>query len=112
MHFSNIGYSATIIAFYVFPFLFFKKNSLFLLIKNFFYKKNNFFIIIIIFTYLLILFFFNNENEFGSAVAGINKFSEQGKGFYYKFILLITKNSVLRNILLYLGLFLSFIILK
>ena len=58
-----------------------------------------------------ILFFFNNENEFGSAVAGINKFSEQGKGFYYKFILLITKNSILRNILLYLGFFLSFIII-
>jgi hypothetical protein len=111
MHFSNIGYSATIIAFYILPFIFFKKNSLFLLIKNFFYKKNNFFIIILIFTYLLILFFFNNENEFGSAVAGINKFSETGKGFYYKFILLITKNSILRNILLYLGFFLSFIII-
>jgi len=111
MHISNIGYSSTIIAFYIFPFLFFKKNGVFFLIKKFFTNKNNIYFIMLIFAYLFIVFFLKEENEWVKAAGGVNEFSQLGKGFLYKFILLITKNIIFRNILLYFGFFISFIII-
>jgi len=111
IHIDNIGYSSTIIAFYILPFLFFKKSSFFFLIKKFFVNKKNYYILILIFIYLFVIFFLKEENVWGHAVAGVNEFSQSGKGFFYKFILLITKNVILRNILLYVGFFISFIII-
>jgi len=111
IHIDNIGYSSTIIAFYILPFLFFKKNSLFFLIKKFFMNKKNYYILILIFAYLFVIFLLKEENISDHAVAGVNEFSQSGKGLFYKFILLITKNVILRNILLYIGFFISFIII-
>jgi hypothetical protein len=111
IHIDNIGYSSTIIAFYILPFLFFKKNNLFFLIKKFFVNKKNYYILILIFVYLFLIFLFKEESVWGQAVVGFNEFSQTGKGFFYKFILLITNNEILRNFLLYFGFFISFIII-
>ena len=51
------------------------------------------------------------KGVWGQAFVGVNEFSLSGKGFFYKFILLITNNEILRNILLYFGFFISFIII-
>ena len=49
IYLSHIGYASTIISFYLFPLLFFKKDSLFILLGNFFKNKKN--------LYFLSLFF-------------------------------------------------------
>jgi len=108
---NNIGYSSTIIAFYIFPLLFFKKESFFFILRKFINNKSNFYVIAIIFFYLLALFFFNEKNNLSNYFLNSNKFQDIGNGFYYKFILLITKNIILTNILLYFGFLLSFIII-
>ena len=111
IHLNNIGYSSTIIAFYIFPLLFFKKNSILFLLRKFINNKKNFYTIVIIFSYLSVLFFFYKENNLSNLLVNSKKFQDIGGGFYYKFILLITKNIFLKNILLYFGFLLSFIII-
>lgn len=111
LNLNNIGYSSTIIAFYIFPLLFFKKDSILLLLRKFINNKNNLFLITIIVSYLMILFFFNNENIINNSLLNSNSFKNIGGGFYYKFILLVTKNYLLKNILLYFGFLISFLII-
>ena len=64
IYLSHIGYASTIISFYLFPLLFFKKDSLFILLENFFKNKKNLYFLSLFFIYLLyLLIFYDYDNE-------------------------------------------------
>ena len=63
LYLDHLGYASTMIAFYLFPLLFFKKGKLILLIKNLFLEKKNNLLIIIFILYLVYLSIFLNFDE-------------------------------------------------
>ena len=78
IYFENIGFSLTIIAFYLFPFLFLKKENLFYVLKNKIKSLNIYIFFIFLVIYILILINFNPlEREF------------LGNGIVYKFSIII-----------------------
>tara|TARA_B100000965_G_scaffold56249_1_gene42712 strand:+ start:1200 stop:2528 length:1329 start_codon:yes stop_codon:yes gene_type:complete len=100
IYFENIGFSLTIIAFYLFPFLFLKKENLFYVLKNKIKSLNIYIFFIFLVIYILILINFNPlEREF------------LGNGIVYKFSIIIFDNFELSKILLYLSFFVSALII-
>ena len=108
---SHIGYSSTMIALYLFPLLFFKKESLISLIKNFFLDKRNYYFIGLFFVYLI--FLINNlildEQiliEEGGYTHGLSSKTEPislGKGFVHKISIIFFKSVFFREIFTYLA---------
>jgi len=99
LHFYHIGYSTTMIAFYLLPLLLFKKK-ISEIIKSFFYEKKNYYSIALFFIYLAYLLIFH---EF-------DKESMLGKGFVHKFALLIFDNDLFQKVFIYFSFFISWII--
>jgi len=95
LFFQNIGYSITLIFFYIFPFIIINirnfYNNFIKLLKNKFF----FLFLIIIFTYLIFFIFYYN----------ISLETKLGKGYAYKLAILLFENYILQKI------FLSLIIL-
>jgi len=95
LFFQNIGYSITLIFFYIFPFIIINirnfYNNFIKLLKNKFF----FLFLIIIFTYLIFFIFYYN----------IFLETKLGKGYAYKLAILLFENYILQKI------FLSLIIL-
>ena len=58
LYFIHIGYSATIIAFYIFPFIFFLKNNILKIIEKALKQKNFYFFFLISLLYIFYLYFF------------------------------------------------------
>ena len=99
--FGNIGYLSTMIAFYLFPLLFFKEKKILELIKDFFSHKGNYFLISLFFVYLFYLInFYDFENQMMI-----------GKGFVHKFSIVLFDNYTLQKIFTYFSFFISWIIL-
>ena len=97
----NIGYTSSIIAFYIFPILFFLEKNLLYKIKNFFLTKFNYLLIILIFTYLAYLMFYL---DFGDL-------TDLGKGIVHKSGKILFENQYLREIFTYFSFLISGVIL-
>ena len=102
--FEHLGYAATIIAFYLFPLLFFKKENLYLLIKSFFTEKSNYIIISFFFIYLIYLFNFFDFKDFT-----IEKYWV-GLGYIHKISLILFKDYLLQEIFTYFAFFICWVI--
>ncbi len=99
LHFYHIGYTTTMIAFYLFPLLLFKEK-IFELSKNFFSKKKNYYLISLFFIYLAYLLIFHD----------LDKENILGKGVVHKFALLTFDNILFQKIFIYLSFFISWLI--
>ena len=97
----NIGYTSSIIAFYIFPILFFLEKNLLYKIKNFFWTKFNYLLIVLIFAYLAYLMFYL---DFGHL-------TDLGKGIVHKSGKILFENQFLREIFTYFSFLISGIIL-
>jgi len=107
LYFDHIGYTSTIISFYLFPFLFFKGKNFFILIKNFFLKKGNYYYISLFFIYSFYLLI--SSHFFGQSFLNID--ISLGKGFVHKFSLILFNDFLTREIFVYFSFFVSWIII-
>ena len=98
--FENIGYTISIIAFYILPMLFFKYDNFLSFKKKIFNKKIIFFII---FLFLYLIVFINSNN--------LNNEILLGKGFLQKLSHLIFKEFEYRLIFLCFGFIFSFLVI-
>lgn len=107
LHLDHLGYTATMIAFYLLPFLLFKEKNLISLIKDFFLKKENYLLIFLFFVYILYLLIFYNLPE-------KNIFSDipsTGKGFIHKSSIIFFGDSIMRKIFVYFSFVISWVII-
>jgi len=101
LHFGHIGYAATIIAFYLFPFLLYRKDNLIDLLKSFFKLKKNYYLIFLFFIYLIyLIFYYDHSSE-----------ALLGKGFIHKTALILFDLDILQRIFIYFSFFISWIII-
>ena len=77
----HIGYSLTMIAFYLLPLLLFKDKNVFDLIKNFFFDKKNYYFTVLFIIYLVYLIGFFDSNIQSASGTGIHN---TGKGIIHK----------------------------
>lgn len=100
LSFNHIGYSLTIIAFYIFPFLFLKeKNILEICLEKF----KNYKIIFILLLFIVGFYFIN-------IISPLER-EPLGNGVIYKFFLLFFKNFIISKYFLYLSFIISVIII-
>jgi len=97
---SNLGYTSTIIGFYIFPILFFLEKSLLNQVKNFFSYKENYYLLSLFFIYLFYLF---NFFDFASLPF-------LGKGFIHKTAIILFDRQFLQEIFTYFSFFGSWIV--
>lgn len=64
LHFYHLGYACTIIAFYLFPFLFLKEKSFVTLIKNFLSQKRSVLVLLIPLVYILLIYLYYEFNSY------------------------------------------------
>ena len=101
LYFSHLGFSSTIIAFYLLPIIFYKKENFFSFLKEFFKSKKNYFLISIFFVYFLyLIFFYEYENEI-----------ELGKGFIHKISILLFDQIFFQKMFIYISFFISWLII-
>jgi len=99
--FYHIGYSSTIIAFYLFPLLMFKEKGILNLIKSFFLNKKNYYFI---FIFLAYIFYLVISHDF-------NQQSVEGKGVIHKISLILFNTNLSKMIFIYFSFFLSWLII-
>ena len=99
--FYHIGYSSTIIAFYLFPLLMFKEKGILNLIKSFFLNKKNYYFIFIFLAYIFYLVTFYDFNQQ----------SVEGKGVIHKISLILFNTNLSKMIFIYFSFFLSWLII-
>ena len=97
----HIGYSSTIIAFYLLPLLLFKDKNVVNVVKNFFFNKKNYYLICLFIIYLAYLIGFFDFNEQ----------SIIGKGFIHKISQILFNENFSRMIFVYFSFFISWIII-
>jgi hypothetical protein len=97
----NIGYTITIIAFYIFPILFFLEKNILIQIKVFFLNKKNYYLLLIFIIY--IIYFLNFIN--------IENLPILGKGIIYKLSLVLFDKKLLQEIFTYFSFFAASIFL-
>ena len=97
----HIGYSSTIIAFYLLPLLLFKDKNVVNVVKNFFFNKKNYYLICLFIIYLAYLVGFFDFNEQ----------SIVGKGFIHKISQILFNENFSRMIFVYFSFFISWIII-
>ena len=115
----NLGYTATIIAFYLFPILFFLNKNLLTAIQNFLASKVNYYILFLIVIYVFYLAIFLNFADLDNSNLGWKKHiagelyweSSLGKGVVHKLALIFFSNMYLREIFTYTSFLFSGIIL-
>ena len=101
LFFGNIGYTSTMIAFYLFPLLFFKKQNIATLIKNFLSNKKNYLFISLFFIYLIyLLLFYDFEGQM-----------ILGKGYVHKISLILFDNYLYQKIFTYFLFFISWLVI-
>ena len=101
LYLEHLGYTATIIAFYLFPLLLYKSGNFFDLFKNFFRVRKNYYLISLFFIYLLyLLIFYDYDSEV-----------KLGKGFIHKTAILLFKENYLQEIFIYFSFFVSWLII-
>jgi hypothetical protein len=89
LNYHHIGYSVSIIGFYLFPFCFFLKNKKEELLKLFNNKKNYLFVVFFIFYLIYYLFFYD-----------LNNFRYEGGGVFQKFTKILFESLLVQKILL------------
>lgn len=115
----NLGYTSTIITFYIFPILFFLNNNLLIKIKNFFLVRSNYYLLFLIIVYILYLLFFLNFSDLDNTNLGLENTSSKlmtfhstlGKGIVHKLAILFFDKIYLREIFTYISFLVSGIIL-
>ncbi len=101
LYFHHIGYSITILAFYLFPLIFFKKNSIQKSFHEFFRNKNNLlFLVFFLFYIFYLIFFYKYENEI-----------TLGKGFLYKVTIFLFSNLTLQKVFLFISFYICWMII-
>ena len=105
LNFIHIGYSATMIAFYIFPFIFFLKDNIFKIIKKTLKQKSFYFFFLVSLLYILYLYFFFNFKNFTNDEYWV------GLGVVHKLSLKITDSFLIREIFTYFFFLLSFILI-
>ena len=101
LYFSHLGYASTIIAFYLLPLIFYKKENFINLLKKFFKLKKNYYSISIFFIYLFyLIFFYEYESEL-----------RLGKGFIHKTAILFFNEIIFQKIFIYFSFFVSWLII-
>ena len=100
IYWKNLVYSLTIIAFYIFPFLFLKKEYSFNNVKNKFISLKIYLLYSLLTFYLIFLSYFDPL-----------KLELLGNGIIYKFSILIFDNFVFSKIFLYISFFVSLTII-
>jgi len=105
LYFVHIGYAATMMAFYIFPFIFFLKNNIFKIIKKTLKQKNFYFFFLITLLYIFYLYFFFNFKNFTYDEYWV------GLGVVHKLSLKITDSFLIREIFTYLSFLISFLLI-
>ena len=100
-YFNHLGYTSTIIAFYLLPLLLYKAENFFKLLKNFFEIKKNYYLISLSFIYLIYLLAFHDYD------------SEEtlGKGFIHKIAIFIFEKNYFQEIFIYSSFLISWLII-
>jgi hypothetical protein len=111
LHYNNIGYATTIIAFYLLPLAFLKKDNLLNIFRNFFNKKINIYKVSIFFIFLAYLLLFNNFETFTVEKQHKDIHGMYGLGFVHKIALLLFDSYFYQKIFTYFAFFVSWIIL-
>ena len=101
LHFNHLGYTSTIIAFYLLPLLLYKGENLFKLFENFFKNKKNYYFLSLYFIYLIYLLTFHDYNA--EIILG--------KGFIHKIATLIFEQNNFQQIFIYTSFFFSWLII-
>ena len=99
LFFWHIGYTLTMIAFYLFPLLFFKEKKFYNLIKDFFLYKKNYYLISLFFIYLFYLLIFSDFYH------PSHEPSPLGRGFINKISIILFTNDIFREIFIYFSFF-------
>ena len=99
-HPEHIGYVSSILAFYIFPFIFFKKQKIIELIKSKLENNFNKYLLIGFMFYLIYLFYFNEY-------VAVN----DGRGIAYKIANFLTNNFLLQELFTYFVFLISFFVL-
>jgi hypothetical protein len=101
-HFSHVGFSLTIIGFYLIPFFLFKEESVKYLLKS--YLKNNKSLLFLLFTifYFFISFFYDNYQYI--------QYSHLGKGIVHKLSVIIFSDLRFQKFFVYVSFFFFYFI--
>jgi hypothetical protein len=102
LYFSHIGFSLTMIGFYLIPFFFFKDEDIKNIFFSYFKEKKKFKIIILFLIYLLLSFFFDDYQN--------SKYPLLGKGIIHKLSLILFSDVLLQKIFVYLNFLIFFFI--
>ena len=97
----NLGYTSTIIGFYIFPILFFLEKNLFNQVKNFFSYKKNYYLLSLFFIYLIYLLNFLDFSNLPIL----------GKGIVHKISIILFDEKLLQEIFTYFSFFISWTVL-
>ena len=97
----HVGYSVTILAFYLLPLVFFKKNPIRDSFNKFLKNKNNIFFLLFFLIYIFyLIFFYKYENEI-----------TLGKGFFYKIAIFLFNSLTFQKIFLFIGFYICWVII-
>ena len=102
LHFSHLGFSLTIIGFYLIPLFFFKDEGTKNIFFSYFREKNNLKITILFLIYLFLSFFFDDYQN--------SKYPLLGKGVIHKLSLILFSDILFQKIFVYLNFLLFFFI--
>jgi hypothetical protein len=102
LYFSHIGFSLTMIGFYLITFFFFKDEDIKNIFFSYFKEKKKFKIIILFLIYLLLSFFFDDYQN--------SKYPLLGKGIIHKLSLILFSDVLLQKIFVYLNFLIFFFI--
>lgn len=105
LYYYNLGYTSTLLAFYLFPFIFLKNANFFSLLKNFFISKKNFILILIPLFYLLYL----KQNYIFKDYTIDNYWI--GFGYVHKFAKIFFNDIFYQEIFTYTAIFLSWLVI-
>jgi hypothetical protein len=103
LHFSHVGFSSTIVGFYLIPFFFFKDQGIKNIFFSFFKEKKNLKIIILFVIYLLLSFLFDDYQN--------SKYPLLGKGIIHKLSLILFSDIIFQKIFVYLNFLIFFFII-
>jgi hypothetical protein len=107
LYIDHLGYTSTIIAFYLLPLLLLKEKKLTRLFTDFFLNKNNRYLILLSFIYifsLIILSYFYQNNSLNNDIF-------LGKGIVHKLSFFLFENVFFKKIFIYFSFLISWIIL-
>ena len=105
----HLGYTSTIIAFYLLPLLFFKNESIFKLFQNFLKIKKNYYLISLSFVYLIYLLVFYDPAP--GIIPAYDSEAMLGKGIAHKIAIFLFEQNYLQKIFIYSAFIFSWLII-